>query len=428
MKIAVIGAGWAGLAAAVCAVQAGHAVSVWEASRTLGGRARAMEARMPDGSCATLDNGQHILIGAYTESLRLMRLVGVDPHHSLLRLPFALRYPDDSGIRFAPWPAPMDALAGIIGARGWSLADKAALARHALSWRLSGFTCACNLSVAALCQRLPRRVMDELVEPLCVSALNTPTQNASARVFLRVLRDAVFGASGGSNLLLPRVSLSALFPDAAAAWLERHGASVHVGARVRQLQEDGRWQVNGAPFDRVLLAGSASDTLHILANSLPWTSAGSRRSIDHWSGITRELAHTAITTVYAWARDARLARPMLALRCNSAASRPFPAQFVFDRGQLGGPPGLLAFVISASAGEREVLQGQVLEQARVQLGLALLPVRTVVEKRATLACTPGLRRPPLEIAPGLLACADYVDGPYPSTIEGAVRNALAATR
>ena len=119
---------------------------------------------------------------------------------------------------------------------------------------------------------------------------------------------------------------------------------------------------------------------------------------------------------------------MLALRSHVGAVPVQPAQFVFDRGQLDGPPGLLAFVVSASSGDRALLQAQVLEQANAQLGLSLVPVKTVVEKRATLACSPGLRRPPMTIAPGLVACADYVDGPYPSTIEGAVRTAVAAIR
>ena len=99
---------------------------------------------------------------------------------------------------------------------------------------------------------------------------------------------------------------------------------------------------------------------------------------------------------------------------------------MFDRGQLGGPAGLLAFVVSASRGTRDDLQAQVLQQARAQLGLQLQAVQSVVEKRATIACTPGLKRPPQEIADGLLACADYVDGPYPSTLEGAVRSAIGA--
>ena len=107
---------------------------------------------------------------------------------------------------------------------------------------------------------------------------------------------------------------------------------------------------------------------------------------------------------------------MLALRCNAAC----PAQFVFDRAQLGGPAGLLAFVVSAAQRERQALQARVLAQAHSQLGLTLQAVQTVVEKRATFACTPGLVRPPAHIAPGLFACGDYVAGPYPATLEGAV--------
>ena len=68
-------------------------------------------------------------------------------------------------------------------------------------------------------------------------------------------------------------------------------------------------------------------------------------------------------------------------------------------------------------------------QAADQLGLRdLQPVQTVVEKRATFACTPGLLRPPMAIAPGLWAAGDYIDGPYPATLEGAVRSGLAAAR
>ena len=78
------------------------------------------------------------------------------------------------------------------------------------------------------------------------------------------------------------------------------------------------------------------------------------------------------------------------------------------------------------AGDRETLQTQVLRQAQTQLGLTLQAVQTVVEKRATFACTPGLERPSMHIAPGLLACGDYVAGPYPATLEGAVRSGVAA--
>ena len=73
MNIAIIGAGWAGIAAAVQAIAAGHQVRLFEASHSVGGRARVVAGTLPDGTPITLDNGQHILIGAYLETLRLLR-------------------------------------------------------------------------------------------------------------------------------------------------------------------------------------------------------------------------------------------------------------------------------------------------------------------------------------------------------------------
>ena len=96
MKVAIIGAGWAGLASAVVATQAGHHASVFEASHAIGGRARALKGTLPDGRPVTLDNGQHILIGAYTETLRLMRLVGIAPDAALLSLPMTLTFASSS--------------------------------------------------------------------------------------------------------------------------------------------------------------------------------------------------------------------------------------------------------------------------------------------------------------------------------------------
>jgi len=429
MKLAIVGAGWAGMAAAVGAIRAGHAVTVFEAARAVGGRARALPCVLPDGTSAVLDNGQHILIGAYSETLAMMRTVGVDPERALLRLPLNLRFPDGAGVQCPPWPAPLDVFAGVLRARGWTTRDKAALLRTALGWRLAGFSCAADATVAALCAGLTPTVLRELVEPLCVSALNTPARSASAQVFLRVLRDALFGASGSSNLLLPRVDLSALFPAAAARWAALRGAILHLGRRVTELAADGpRWVIQGATFDAVLLATAANDAAHLLEASRHAVAQTDAAAWTRWSTTAAALEHRAITTVYAWGQGVRLAAPMLALRSGAAMAEEAPAQFVFDRGQLDGPPGLLAFVISDSDAEREVLQGRVLFQARRQLGCKLQVVQTVAEKRATFACTPALQRPTLRIAPGLLACADYVEGPYPATLEGAVRAAGAAVQ
>jgi hydroxysqualene dehydroxylase len=434
MRVAVVGAGWAGMAAAVQATQDGHHATVFEAARAVGGRARALNGTMPDGQTVTLDNGQHILIGAYTDTLALMRTVGVDPAHTLLRLPLRLQFPDGDGIALPDWPSPLDALAGMATAKGWSWADKWSLLRASLRWQWAGFRCAAHTSVADLCQGLTPTVVHTLIDPLCVSALNTPAAQASGQVFLTVLRDSLFGTRGSSNLLLPTTDLGALFPQAAATWLLTQGGAVQLGTRIDRLAyeagDNGQpgWSVNGQHFDAVLWATSSSNAASALMETAQAAPESIANLLGNWSAVTQALHFEAIATVYTYSPGARLPQPMLALR----NTEQHPAQFVFDRGQLGGPPGLLAWVVSASQGDRATLESGVLAQARAQLGALLnetpTVLQTVIEKRATFACTPGLQRPAAAIAPGLWACGDYVDGPYPATLEGAIRSGLAAAR
>jgi squalene-associated FAD-dependent desaturase len=414
MKLAVIGAGWAGLACAVEATRLGHSVTLYEAAAAPGGRAR----RVDHMHGMALDNGQHILVGAYTATLQLMRDVGVDVDVALLRLPLSLRFADGGGLKLPRLPAPLDLLAGIFTARGWTWADKASLLRTAIRWRLAGFRCADSTTVADLCARLTPRVMQELIEPLCVSALNTPVGQSSGQVFLRVLNDALFSGSGGADLLLPRADLGALLPDAAVRWLAAKGATVRTGTRVRAIAPDAtRWRIDDEVFDKVVLACAPWDAARLVrASGLP---------ADRWCETTEALRFEAIATVYLRGASP-LAEPMLALRSNPATA---PAQFAFDKGRLCGLQGVLAMVVSANESSREALEQQVLAQAAEQLGQAGLElVQTVIEKRATFACTPGLARPPAAIAPGLQACGDYTEGPYPATLEGAVLSGLAAAK
>ena len=440
MKVAVIGAGWAGCAAAVEATRLGHSVTLFESARMAGGRARRVDSSV-NGQPLALDNGQHILIGAYTETLRLMQTLGVDPGSSLLRQPLRLQFPNGEGLAFPRsavfaawpggprWPAAWQAAWGIAMARGWAWSDKVSLLRLALRWRAGGFACAPGLSVAALCKGLSPRALRGLVEPLCVSALNTPAERACAQVFLRVMQDALFSQPGGADLLLPRTDLSALLPDAALVWLAARGPAPRLGVRVQALTRSATgWQLSASGsadldnteenFDAVLLACPPPEAARLATGTMA-----------DWAAQAAGLQHEPIATVYARVVPGesaanKLPQPMLALHCSADA----PAQFVFDRGQLGGPAGLLAFVVSASVGDKALLSAQVLAQGQAQLGLQLKLVQTIVEKRATFACTPGLLRPAAQIAPGLLACGDYVAGPYPATLEGAVRSGLQAAR
>jgi hydroxysqualene dehydroxylase len=462
-NIAIVGGGWAGMAAAVAATQAGHHATVFEASHALGGRARVVSgshaSTLPDGTPVSLDNGQHILIGAYSETLKLMQTVGVNLENALLRMPLTLQFPDKTGLKLPDWPAPwivgLDAAWGIATAKGWTWSDKLALLRAASNWQRSGFSCLPQLTVLQLCERsspkITTRVMAELIEPLCLSALNTPMADASAQVFLRVLQDAMFSPNiqidpktsfGSANLLIPKRDLSNLFPHPAAAWLLKHGGKVLLGERVESIAYSNTgWQVNATTvkqsFDAVILAGSPSNMV-IACINIDYTATNNiakelehllRREVQDWQNSVNALRYEAIATVYAYSKGAKLSQPMLALRSDTGVDAKLPAQFVFDRGQLGGETGLLAFVVSASQGDRLDLQNRVIAQGKTQLNLPdLQPVQTIIEKRATFACTPDLKRPSNQIAPSLLVCGDYVAGPYPATLEGAVRSALQAVK
>jgi squalene-associated FAD-dependent desaturase len=419
-RVAVIGGGWAGLAAAVRAVQRGASVTLMEMAPQLGGRARRVEV---DGM--PLDNGQHIMIGAYGATLGLMATLGVDLPASVQRRPLQLVEPDGRGLRLPAGPALPAFAVAVMRRDGWRLVDKLRLLATCVGWQLQGFRCDPLATVDALCSGLPERIRRDLIEPLCVAALNTEARDASATVFLRVLQDSLAGGRGAADLLLPRVDLGTLLADPAQRWLGERAVDIRLSRRVTAVQAQGSgWSVDGEPFDAVLMCGTAVEAARLVSAHRP-----------DWAATAAALRYEPIATVYARCPGLRLPLPMLALQADDAE----PAQFVFDRGALtpgdARQQGLLAFVISGAApwverGTAATVQAT-LAQARRQLGPLLAgrdiePLRMLVDKRATFACTPGLARPPAAVAPGWWAAGDYVAGPYPATLEAAVRSGQAA--
>jgi squalene-associated FAD-dependent desaturase len=418
--LAVVGAGWAGLSAAVRATENGCRVTLFEMAPQTGGRARAWTH---DG--VALDNGQHILIGAYRETLALMRRVGADPDRLLERRPLALVDAHRSGLALTAG-APVPAFArAVLGMREWPLRERLALLAGAARWRLRGFTAPERMTVDELVRALPATARATLIEPLCVAALNTPSSQASARVFLRVLRDALFSGPGAADLLLPRASLSQLLPEPAIAWLKQRGTVFRTSTRVQRLTEasDGHWDVDGDTFDAVVLATTAVEAARLVQTLDP-----------AWAACAAALRYEPIVTVHLRSQGTRLHAPMIAL----AAGVQAPAQFVFDLGALDERrDGLFACVVSGAASwvDRglDATAQACLEQARAAFpaGTWLEPptvFKAAAERRATFACTPGLERPRARIAPNLLAAGDYVEGPYPATLEGAVLAGLQAVR
>ena len=157
MKIAVVGAGWAGLAAAVKAVQCKHEVTLFEMASTLGGRARTVQVHGQ-----RRDNGQHILIGAYQSTLDLMRELGVDTQQVLLRTPLRLMEPSGRGLALKTTSSPTAFALAVLRHESWKWSSRLALMRESALWALSGFRCAEDLSVEDLSRDLPPEVRQGL--------------------------------------------------------------------------------------------------------------------------------------------------------------------------------------------------------------------------------------------------------------------------
>lgn len=415
--LAVVGGGWAGLAAAVRACELGWSVTLFEMAREPGGRARSVTVP----GAGTFDNGQHILIGAYHETLDLMQRVGVDLEGALCRRRLELRYPDGDGLTVAGGPPVVGFALGVLSARGWSVADRVRFLRTAWGWWRGGMRNPGVATVAELCAALPTEVRSGLIEPLCVAAMNTPAERACATVFLRVMADALFGVPHGSDLLLPRRGLSALLPTAAASWLRANGAVVSLGHRVEAIHRvEGDWLVDDQRFGAVVLACSATEAARL---ALPLHA--------RWSKQAADLPHEPIATVYLRRTGPALSLPMVALRSGPDN----PAQFAFDLDTFGAGSSVLALVVSGAGrwlnDGLDALARRVAAQARrdmpAQFGDHPPEVlHASAERRATFVCTPALDRPPAEVGPRLYAAGDYVRGPYPATLEGAVRSGLSA--
>lgn len=422
LRVAVIGGGWAGLVAAVELCAAGAKVTVFEAARQIGGRARRI---CLDGR--NLDNGQHILIGAYRETLRLMRMVGADPERLLMRRPLELYYPADGfRLKLPPLPAPLNLALGLMTARGCTLREKLSAARFMRCLQSENFRLSQDCTVEELLDRHAQKdnLRRFLWEPLCLAALNTPPEIASAQIFANVLRDSLGGRRMDTDLLLPAADLGRVFPDAAAAFLSAQGGEIRLSRRVDAFTASpSGLEIDGERFEHVILATSPQHAIALL----------DRHNATRSTAATlAAYRHEPIATLYAaYPSEIRLPTPMLGLEGYAPDAL---GQWVFDRGALGDAPGMLAFVLSADGAWNRIDAARLLTTLHRQLEKALgkkLPPphwhKLICERRASLACSPDLPRPHAQtLIHGLWLAGDYVCADYPSTLEGAARSGVAA--
>lgn len=419
LNIGIIGGGYAGMAAAVELAAHGIPVTVFESAKQLGGRARGVSY---EGT--QLDNGQHLLLGCYRDTLRLIEQVGGNVAGDFLRLPLQLDLHHHLELRAPHLPAPLHMLVALFQASGLTWGERLRAMRFMLGLRIANFTLAQDITVAEL---LARSGQDadltlKLWEPLTIAALNTPIHKASAQILLNVLRDALNRRRADSDMLLPRLDFTALFPQRAAEYVERHGGQVQLSRGVESLTPH-------AEGIELVTAAETQSFSHVICAAPPVIASKLLRPLPKLAATVAQidaLEYQPIYTVYLQYPDTvQLPHPMIGLHQRYS-------QWLFDRGQIAAQPGLIASVISAEGLHQQLdpqeLAARVTTELRDEFGIEPPPLwhRVIAEKRATFCCLPGLQRPSqLTAQPRLLLAGDYTAGRYPATLEGAVQSGLA---
>ncbi len=429
-NIAVIGGGWAGLAAAVELTHRGQRVSLFESARQLGGRARSL-----DWNGMTLDNGQHLMIGAYQQMLQLLQILGADPQQVFRRIPHHMLMKDaQTGstqfeLKLPTFPAPFHLLFGVFGIQQLTWKEKIqVLVRFN---RLLKKPLKQDMSVSQWLDaaRLPQSYVKRLLNPLCLGALTTHPHQASARAFQSVLQQTFNASADFTDLLIPGTDLGQLFPDRAARFIQQYGGEVLTGHKLNALHvEQSRvssLEINNEPyeFQHVILATPPAITARLLAPHTE-TQAISQQ--------IEQLNYEPVATLYLQLDKAiKMEAPMIGLLNGTS-------EWLFDRA-VSGHPEVLAVIISATGEHlqlpKDKLSQQVYQEARrviPQLG-NLVNSQLVIEKRATIRCHPDVdvHRPSIDTGVhNLKLCGDYVYieennlAGLPSTLEGALRSGV----
>ena len=473
MKIGIVGAGWAGLSAAVRLKQFGHSVTVFEASDTPGGRAR----RVIDPKLGNIDNGQHLMLGAYTQTLALIQALNPNvPSDKLLRRS-ALKLDSLDGkflMKAGNTTSALSLFCALLFAKGLGFTDKWHAITMLARLKRAAWACPHDWSVDKLLTqyRQTPATCRWLWHPLCLSAMNTPIKEASAQVFLNVLKDSFDADPSHADLIVPRLDLSALWPDAAAAGVDMRWRHV-----VRQvLAKDKDVEVDGESFDYAVIATppfAASRMLAAADTTVSTNTTSADTDFKQANGVepamnlkrrvdlkkTIDLEHSIDIeppTDRSFALDALrnlLNRftyvPITNITLGLAAPWDVHGQiWMLDEQASQGHVGQWLFVSESGKELRIVIStpsDRVLNMDHATLAKLVydqvnatnaqtgnrraspLPplehFRVLTEKRATFACTPSLQRPSNQTPwPRLMLAGDWTNGPYPAVLEAAVRS------
>jgi squalene-associated FAD-dependent desaturase len=427
-QVVIIGAGLAGLAAAVRLAERGFHVSILESRGRAGGRASSFSDA---ASGQLVDTCQHVSMGCCTNLDHFCRAVGI--HHLLEPQPWLyFMTPDRRVSRFGAdrLPAPLHLARSFLRAHHLTPAEKLRIA-WGLAWLRRTPEDSEDVPFAdwlARHRQTPGTVA-RFWGLVLTSALNEIPERIGLRYARKVFVDGFLRHPRGFQVELPRVPLGQLYGDELRAWLEQHGVRLLLGQGVRRMQVSGReiqelelrdgstmkgnWYVAAVPFDRLLGLLPAE-----LIEAEPYF------------GNLRRLDTSPITSVHVWYDRPVVDLPHVVLvDC--------VGQWVFNRGEVAAGEHYLQVVVSAARqfrglGHEEVQRRVLAELAHLFPRAAaanVLRARVVTEHAATFSAVPGVDRwRPAQASPlsNLLVAGDWTATGWPATMEGAVRSGYLA--
>jgi squalene-associated FAD-dependent desaturase len=430
--VAVIGGGFAGLAAATALAARGLRVTVLEKRPALGGRAYSYT----DATTGeTIDNGQHAMMGCYHEMFRFLDRIGATGKLAIQpSLRVAMLDPDrgEGVIRGAPLPTPLHMAAGVLGYRLLGLADRARVLAgglRLLAMRRRRDPRLATLTVEAALDRLGQSAAARRAfwHPVAIATLNEDPALASADLLAEVLARAFFGGKADARFVLSRVGLSELYTGDARRFVEARGGRIETRAAVAAVGFRGGEVSHLELRDGRRLGAGAYVCAVPPQHLLPLLPAAVRREVPALGAIER-LQSSPIVSVHVWFDRPLVAHPFAGLLGTRT-------HWLFNRDRITGrdPRGgsYLTFVTSGARALVDldpdaIVAATLADVRRLVPAAARATVRhaqVVKEKFATMSPTveAARLRPPVETPfPNLALAGDWIDTGLPATIESAV--------
>jgi squalene synthase HpnD len=422
-KVVVLGAGYAGLAAAEELIRRGHEVTLIEARALLGGRAHSF---LDSKTGQLLDNGQHVFMGCYHETLDLLRHLGVaDRLDSPPSLDVPFLSQKGKSLLKATLPAPFHLLSALLQFGELKAADKGAAIRLAVRLRL-GQEPSATETVAAWMVRWKQtpNLVRALWEPLCIAALNEPVATASASLFATVIRRSFLAGANDSKILLSKVGLSELFAPEVRRLLQMCGGKLHLQAPATELRFEGE------QLREITLNDATKLQPEAVISALPWhVLRGLLPAESKLAQACRGIQDAPIVSLHLWLDRPILSEPFIGLLDS-------PVHWIFNRDLIhGADPDQPGHIVTAVvSGARDLIDKSATELEE----LTLLELRRFLPsareakalhrmiykaRSATFAATTevGQLRPgPKTQWDNLWLAGDWTDTGLPATIEGAI--------